>query len=873
MASRSFWDRFLDMAFGDGAHPEAPRPLLGAPMLSNWLPYRSYDRGSRMFVNTESLGFILELAPMMGADERSGEILTQFLSDAVPPGCEIQIVHWQSPAVGERIADWVMPRVVAKGVFSRAAMHRARWLRRAAWMSISRDAPFYLRTTRILLSVGARLGGPLGASALASVRESLHGTLQALSIPARDLSPVELIAFLDDMLCPAVDNADRPEHYSELDPINNQCVRRDLDTTITPDRIILRTERFRPVRTMGIGAEEGGVPVIGEVVPDQFDWRFFSVRNLPKQWAPWDVQKIIGDVLNDKLRFGCNVVTVLGLVFQDEEAVSSRAGLKVMRTTSLADSRSARFLPQLSEQRDEWQYVQGEIRKGRKLAQVYYGVGALSPLGKGDINERMVKSVYKACGWDLIDERYLQVMGLLAAMPLSLPNGLSADLRRMKRFKTMLTTTAASIAPLQGEYTGGLIPHVLLVGRRGQPFFWSPFQNGAGNHNVAVFGKSGSGKSVFLQDVCAAMAGAGAKVIVIDDGRSFEHMAKAFGGAFVEFRLAAGFSLNPFDMIDGDALGSAEDGEDYEVECLAMLKSIIGQMARQQDRLSDTERGLIDSAVSTVWREKQRGGTIDDVAAALRALPSPFAADLADAMSPFLAGGTYGRFFSGPCSIDLSAGLTVFELSDLASKPELRSVALTALMFLTLRVMRDLDRSLPKLTMIDEAWQLLGGGQMGQAIETYARTCRKYGGALVTATQSLNDFYKSEGSRAALENSDWSVVLQQKEETVSDLAKHQRFEMDHHTESLIRSLKRNGTEYSDVLIKGPETLAVGRLVLDPYSAALYSSSPRVFSAIEDFVRQGVPLADAIERVAFPGAVPSEPGASDFSEADLAEAAE
>ncbi|PKP97254.1 MAG: type-IV secretion system protein TraC, partial [Alphaproteobacteria bacterium HGW-Alphaproteobacteria-13] len=457
-----------------------------------------------------------------------------------------------------------------------------------------------------------------------------------------------------------------------------------------------------------------------------------------------------------------------------------------------------------------------------------------------------------ACGWDLIDERYLQVMGLLAAMPLSLPNGLSADLKRMKRFKTMLTTTAASIAPLQGEHTGGHIPHVLLIGRRGQPFFWSPFQNAAGNHNVAVFGKSGSGKSVFLQDVCAAMSGAGAKVIVIDDGRSFEHMAKAFGGAFVEFKLSSGFSLNPFDMIDGEALSSDEDGEDYEVECLAMLKSIVGQMARQQDRLSDTERGLIDSAVSKVWREKQRAGTIDDVAAALRALPSPYAGDLADAMSPFLTGGTYGRFFEGECSIDLSAGLTVFELSDLSSKPELRSVALTALMFLTLRVMRDLDRSVPKLTMIDEAWQLLGGGQMGQAIETYARTCRKYGGSLITATQSLNDFYKSEGSLAALENSDWSIVLQQKEETINDLAKHQRFEMDHYTESLLRSLKRNGTEYSDVMIKGPEMLALGRLVLDPYSSTLYSSSPQVFASIDRKVAAGLTMAEAIEEVSFPG---------------------
>ena len=38
MTSRGFWDRFLDMVFGESAHPEATRPVLGAPMLSNWLP-------------------------------------------------------------------------------------------------------------------------------------------------------------------------------------------------------------------------------------------------------------------------------------------------------------------------------------------------------------------------------------------------------------------------------------------------------------------------------------------------------------------------------------------------------------------------------------------------------------------------------------------------------------------------------------------------------------------------------------------------------------------------------------------------------------------------------------------------------------------
>jgi conjugal transfer ATP-binding protein TraC len=136
-------------------------------------------------------------------------------------------------------------------------------------------------------------------------------------------------------------------------------------------------------------------------------------------------------------------------------------------------------------------------------------------------------------------------------MPMTMANGLARDFERLKRMRTMLTTTVANIAPMQGEYAGSPVPHLLLLGRRGQPFFWSPFENAAGNHNVAVFGKSGSGKSVALQEMTAALVGAGAKVIVIDDGRSFEHSCKLQGGEFVEFTMSAGFRLNPFSMIDG----------------------------------------------------------------------------------------------------------------------------------------------------------------------------------------------------------------------------------------------------------------------------------------------------------------------------------
>jgi conjugal transfer ATP-binding protein TraC len=94
------------------------------------------------------------------------------------------------------------------------------------------------------------------------------------------------------------------------------------------------------------------------------------------------------------------------------------------------------------------------------------------------------------------------------------------------------------------------------------------------------------------------------------------------------------------------------------------------------------------------------------------------------------------------------------------------------------------------------------------------------------------------------------LILQQKPETIADFKASKRLDMDDRTETLIRSLKRSGSDYSEVFIKGPETEAIGRLVLDNYSATLFSSSPQTFAAIDAEIARGHQLADAIERIAF-----------------------
>jgi conjugal transfer ATP-binding protein TraC len=839
----SFAAKIAARLFGGKSEPERSRPVIDLAMLSQFMPWRVYDKKDRIYINRASQGFIVEIPPMMGGDERSAEILTQFMSEGLPKGTCLQFLSWSSPRIAPMVGRWFGPRYDQGGIFERMARYRSDLLLDGVWNSLSDDAPFHTRNYRVFISVGASTSSSVERADLVSIRESLGASLRSINLDIRDVTPVELIGLVDDLTSPTTSSEDDAIDYNEYDPIAEQCIRRDIELVVEENRLRLRTERFRPT-----GGEDNGVSEIGEVYPDHFDIRHFGVKNFPQRWQPWECARLIGDLFTDKLRMPCPAATFLCVVVPDTEASTATAGFKFMRTTSLADSKGARFIPNIKQQSGEWQYVQDQLKEGRKLVQVFYGVTLFSPDGEGDRNERTLKSMYKSAGWDLADERFLQIQGLLAALPLTLADGLDTDLKRLKRLRTFLSSTAANIAPLQGEYLGGTIPHLLLLGRRGQPFFWSPFENKAGNHNVAIMGKSGSGKSVFLQEKCAALVGAGAKVVVIDDGRSFMNSVLIQGGAFIEFTMKSGFCINPFSMID--AKRAAED-EDYKLDSMAMLKSMVGQMCRFIDKLNDTERGLIDGAVNKVWNEQGSSGTVNDVAKALQDENDPIAAALATAMRPFLTGGTYGGFFAGQATLKLEADFTCFELSDLSTREELRSVVLTAIMFMTTQMMTHTSRSVKKLLLIDEAWQMLKGGSMADFVEVYARTCRKYGGALATATQSLNDYYKSDGAKAALENSDWMVILQQKPETIADFKKHERLEMDTPTESVIRSLKRNGIEYSELFIKGPDMQAVGRLCLDPFSATVFSSSPETFAQIDRMTRRGMSISEAVEAIAFP----------------------
>jgi conjugal transfer ATP-binding protein TraC len=214
---------------------------------------------------------------------------------------------------------------------------------------------------------------------------------------------------------------------------------------------------------------------------------------------------------------------------------------------------------------------------------------------------------------------------------------------------------------------------------------------------------------------------------------------------------------------------------------------------------------------------------------------------------PYTREGAYGRYFDRPGGLDLDADFTVLELEELKARKDLQSVVLLIIMY---RITREMyfSRSRKKIVIIDEAWDLLSGGASAEFIEAGYRRARKYRGAFMSATQSVDDYYRNPAAQAALANSDWMLLLRQKPESIERMDQLGTIPMDDAMKRLVQSLRTEHGAYSEVFIHSPAGSGIGRLIVDPHTLLLCSSRAEDFDAINAHRARGLSVSDAIDAV-------------------------
>lgn len=798
-------------SFEKSEQDQAANACFSGHPLSSYLPYEIFDEDNGLFINKKSIGFAIELFPLVGSDHTAQKNINSLFEEILEEGESIQCLLWTDHRIDSLLDFWEEPRKKIGGVYAKIATKRVETFRN--------HKQFFPSLFRCVISYTVPFDGNIQANTqliqkLKIKKEKCLRILRSLSQSARTWKPVDLLDLVGGMINFSSDTKAMTSPWNPFQSLASQIP-----------------------RGSSIKIQDGHL--VGNH-PDKLAFKSFRAVDFPDVWSLIQMQHLVGDVERDSFRLRCPFYLHFAVHCPNQTLAEQK--FKVREKFVEKQGQSNMFLkmvPQLAEELKEIHYARKEVYQGARYVWTNLSVGIWSKPEELIHSEEILKSIFRNNRFKLVENHSFPLAAFLSALPMSLTEYVKG-LKSLNFFRTTLNRECGNYVPLQGEWYGTLkSPGVLLAGRKGQLMNWNAFDNENGNYNIAVIGRSGSGKSVFMQELIFNGLGTGAKVFVLDVGRSFDKLCHTLDGQFMEFSRQSTICLNPFSKFPLNNLVELND-------CIILLKSIIANMADPIHGMNSEQNSLIEEAIKEVWKEKQSDASITDVANWLKKHEDQQARSIGRMLFPYTTDGVFGHYFEGKSNVDFSNPFVLIELEELKEKKDLQSVVLQLLM-LTITDQAFLgDRKTRFYICVDEAWDLLRAKQTGPFIETLARRLRKYNGSLIVGTQQLDEFESSPGAQAAYANSDWVCFLPQDDKSIEKLKKESKM-----PEGKIHAMNQLNTVhglFSEVLICQGKSYSTHRLWLDSFSNLLYSTQPADYTRIQDLRKQGKSLEDAIELI-------------------------
>ncbi|PIR88980.1 MAG: conjugal transfer protein TraC [Candidatus Harrisonbacteria bacterium CG10_big_fil_rev_8_21_14_0_10_40_38] len=288
------------------------------------------------------------------------------------------------------------------------------------------------------------------------------------------------------------------------------------------------------------------------------------------------------------------------------------------------------------------------------------------------------------------------------------------------------------------------------------------------NYNMAIFARSGSGKSYATKLEAIRLLMMGVDILIIDPENEYEKLAEAVGGSFFRISLSSGNHINPFDV---PIIPKGEDPNDvlrsHVITLTGLLKIMLGKMTVD-------EESLLDRAVTETYASREivpgrdfsniEPPTLQDLEAVLRNMEG--GRGLAERLYKYTKG-SYSGFLNSPTNVDIKNRMIVFSIRDL--EDELRPIAMyIVLNFIWNLVRADLKK---RMMIIDEAWWMMKYEDGASFLFGLVKRARKYYLGVTTITQDVEDFMRSPYGRPIITNSALQLLLKQSPATIEVVAK------------------------------------------------------------------------------------------------------
>jgi conjugal transfer ATP-binding protein TraC len=813
--NQTFFADIVDKRFSSGIK-RTMKEHFNLYSISEWLPYQYFNPETEIFEMERARGVMLEATPMVGASEDNAEALYSLLQRILPEGTIVQFLLYASPHLGEELDDFISEREGAHPFFKKNAEDRVKYLKKGVHQTLIPGQEAVLRDYRLLITLVFDNQLTISESKIMSLRHSLLGTLKGMGVAAKTLGPDEMMTWVDCLLRPNSKLQPQKFRWNELQCIASQLAAPHQSHFLTSQRI---------------GVNDG-----------EWEMRNYRVNDFPTEPVHlYEMADLIGSQFDNNTRIGCPFSLSLIIKICNQKEEKRMAQIRAPRAAQRA-AMIGKFSPKAIEEAQQAREIVKLLENFERLVVVDFQATLYYQRGTGDIHETNLMNVFQGGSkkWLLLRNNMLQMVSLIAHLPLAQSHLSFKEMKSLGMTQKVWAMNAANMAPIIAEMKGMDSHRLMISGRRGQVLYWDPFGNQRGNYNTCVAGISGSGKSFTVQEIAASLVSTGARVWIIDVGRSYKKLCNIIDGQFVEFNKEANICLNPFSTVNPEEIE----------EFYAFMTPLISLMANPEKQSTALQTSLIEQSIREVWKTKGKNGGLGDVADWLLAHHDSRARDIGESLYSYTPKGQSGSYFNGEANINFNNSMVVFELEEINNCKRLQSIIFMLLMYHVTEKMYLSGRQTQMALIIDEAWDMLKGGHGGDIIESISRRARKYKGCLITITQSISDYFSSPAGKAAYANSYWKILHLQNKANISDVIDKKQLSLDPFQERLLRSVTTEHGQYSEMMIQGDSgEYAVGRLMLDPYSRILYSTQAQDYAAVNQLCSQGLPLEEAIGLVA------------------------
>lgn len=818
------WGKKVTCLFGETSefeehadHSSSVEAFFSNETLSSFLPYDVYDEEYGLFVNKHSMGFAIEMLPLVGGESNIQKDIQHIFDEILEENDSIQCLFWADHRIGSLLDFWEQPRSEKGGVYAKIAQRRLDNFKQPKGFSpvlfrfvFSYTVPFNSeRDDYVSL-----------AQKLQLKKEKCLRLFTSFSKSTKSWQASQLLEFVSGLIDYSTDVYAHPPLWNPYQNLASQ----------------LPKGGSLSIQDQQLTWETGKTHAPGE----HLSFKSFRAVGFPDQWSLLHMHHLIGDIDRDSYRLLTPFYLHYSVHCPKQTSIVQKFWTRAKFAEKQGQSqRLIKLIPELEQELKEIQYARKELHQGARFVWTHLSAGIWGKPQDLMAAEQTLKAIFRHHDFTLAENTKIHFPHFLSLLPMTLAEHVKG-LKNLQVFRTTLTKECSHFVPVQGEWYGTLkSPGILFTGKRGQLANWNPFDNDYGNYNTWVVGRSGGGKSVLMQELIFNGLSTGAKVFVLDVGRSFDKLCLTLEGQMMEFSHQSNICLNPFSNVP---LNDSRGQED----CMVMLKSLFGNMADPFHGLNSEQNSRLEEGIKKVLIAKQNESTITDVASWLKNQEDSVARSIGTMLFPYTRQGIFGRYFDGKSNVDFHNPFVLIELEELKEKKDLQAIVLQMLM-MTITDQAFLgDRKKRFYICFDEAWDLLRAKQTGPFIETLARRLRKYNGALIVGTQQIKDAYSSPGAEAAYANCDWKCFLPQDAESIALLK--EKAEMPESKIKAIQNLTTAHGLYSEVMICQGKSYSTQRLWLDPFSSLLYSTQPADHERITTLRQTGLSLEEAMEQL-------------------------